>query len=208
MQKDSEVADAYVTFGTPTAVLVRPDGTIGSAAAGGTDDIRTLVKQIVAGNVPGPAPRPVAPPRPVQPPKPAAAQAPRGLSAIGKDAPVVELNNLDGEPVKLTDFAGQPTAVLFWNPGCGFCQRMLDDIKAWEKDRSPNAPKLVLISTGSADANKAHGLESTILLDQGFSTGQAYGASGTPSGIVIDAEGNIASNLAVGAPGVMELLRS
>ena len=35
MQKDNEVADAYQTYGTPTAVLVRPDGTIGSAAAGG-----------------------------------------------------------------------------------------------------------------------------------------------------------------------------
>ena len=31
MQKDNEVADAYQTYGTPTAVLVRPDGTIGSA---------------------------------------------------------------------------------------------------------------------------------------------------------------------------------
>jgi thiol-disulfide isomerase/thioredoxin len=132
MQKDSEVADAYVTFGTPTAVLVKPDGTIGSAAAGGTEEIRTLVKQIIANKVPVPAARPeaprVVPARPVQAPQPAAVPAPRGLTSIGKDAPVVELNNLDGEPVKLADFAGHPTAVLFWNPGCGFCQRMLDDL--------------------------------------------------------------------------------
>ena len=59
MQQDSEIADAYVTNGTPTAVLVSPDGTIASAAAGGGDDIRTLVKQAVEGRVPIPAPRPV-----------------------------------------------------------------------------------------------------------------------------------------------------
>ncbi len=33
MQKDNEIADAYLTGGTPTAVLVTPDGKIGSAAA-------------------------------------------------------------------------------------------------------------------------------------------------------------------------------
>jgi peroxiredoxin len=208
MQKDSEVADAYVTFGTPTAVLVRPDGTIGSAAAGGTDDIRTLVKQIVAGNVPVPAPRPVAPPRPVQPPKPAAAQAPRGLSAIGKDAPVVELNNLDGEPVKLTDFAGQPTAVLFWNPGCGFCQRMVDDLKAWEANPPEGAPKLLVVTTGEAESNRETGLQSPMVLDSGFTVGRAFGASGTPSAVLVDAEGKIASGLAVGGPTVISLLRN
>ena len=133
MQKDNEVADAYQTYGTPTAVLVRPDGTIGSAAAGGAQEIRTLVKQAAEGKVPVPRPRLAAVPRPVQARQPAPnAQAPRGIASIGKDAPVVELNNLDGEPVRLADFAGHPTAVLFWNPGCGFCQRMVDDLKAWE----------------------------------------------------------------------------
>src|SRR5829696_7536932 len=57
MQKDNEVADAYQTYGTPTAVLVRPDGTIGSASAGGADEIRTLVRQAAEGKVPMPKPR-------------------------------------------------------------------------------------------------------------------------------------------------------
>ena len=72
----------------------------------------------------------------------------------------------------------------------------------------PSAPKLVLISTGSADANREHGLSSTILLDQNFRTGEAYGASGTPSAILIDEAGNVSSGLAVGGPDVMSLLRS
>ncbi|MGH3994150.1 MAG: redoxin domain-containing protein, partial [Pseudonocardiaceae bacterium] len=211
MQQDSEVADAYMTFGTPTAVLVRPDGTIGSAAAGGSDEIRRLVKQAAEGKVPVPAPRPVAVPRPVQAqaPRPAAnAQAPRGIASIGKDAPIVELNNLDGEPVKLTDFAGQPTAVLFWNPGCGFCQRMVDDLKAWENNPPADAPKLLVVSTGDADRNRETGLKSPVILDSGFNVGRSFGASGTPSAVLVGADGKIASGLAVGGPTVISLLRN
>lgn len=43
LQQDREVAQAYQAQGTPTAVLVRSDGTIGSPLALGTDAIRSLV---------------------------------------------------------------------------------------------------------------------------------------------------------------------
>lgn len=205
MQKDSEIADAYMTFGTPTAVLVTPDGKIGSAAAGGASEIRTLVKQATEGKVPVPAPRPAPAPRAVQP---AAPQAPRGTANIGKDAPIVELANLDGETLRLADFAGQPTAVLFWNPGCGFCQRMVDDLKAWEQDKPADAPNLIVVSTGDADENRKAGLQSPVVLDSGFTVGRAFGASGTPSAVLVGADGKIASGLAVGGPTVISLLRN
>ena len=49
------------------------------------------------------------------------------------------------------------------------------------------------------------GLGSAIVLDQQFSTGRAFEASGTPSAILVDAEGRIASEVAVEAPAVMGL---
>jgi peroxiredoxin/uncharacterized membrane protein YphA (DoxX/SURF4 family) len=209
MQKDNEVADAYQTYGTPTAVMVWPDGTIGSAAVGGAQEIRTLVKQAAEGKVPVPKPRLAAVPRPAQVKRPAAtAQAPRGVASIGKDAPVVELNNLDGEPVKLADFAGHPTAVLFWNPGCGFCQRMVDDLKAWESNRPEGAPNLLVVSTGEVERNREQGFTSPVVLDSGFTVGRAFGASGTPSAVLVGADGKIASGLAVGGPTVISLLRN
>jgi peroxiredoxin/uncharacterized membrane protein YphA (DoxX/SURF4 family) len=211
MQKDSEVADAYMTYGTPTAVVVRPDGTIGSGAAGGSDDIRTLVKQAAEGRIPVPPPRLVAMPKAApapQPARPAAAAPPRGIASIGRDAPVVELANLDGETVKLADFAGHPTAVLFWNPGCGFCQRMADDLKAWEADPPADAPKLLIVSTGDAERNRELGLNSPVVLDTGFNVGRSFGASGTPSAVLVGADGKIASGLAVGGPTVLSLLRN
>ena len=46
---------------------------------------------------------------------------------------------------------------------------------------------------------------SPVLLDQQFAVGRAFGASGTPSAVLVDAEGKVASEVAVGAPGVLEI---
>ena len=43
LQQDREVMESYRASGTPSAVLIRPDGTIGSALAQGAEDIRALV---------------------------------------------------------------------------------------------------------------------------------------------------------------------
>jgi len=95
--------------------------------------------------------------------------------------------------------------VLFWNPGCGFCQQMLPDLKELEATSPEDAPKLLVVSAGSEEANKEMGITSPVLLDQNFAVGRAFGASGTPSAVLVDAEGKVASDIAVGAPAVLEL---
>jgi uncharacterized membrane protein YphA (DoxX/SURF4 family) len=55
LQWKAEVADDYECAGTPGAVLVRPDGTIGSAIAGGREAIARLVASLAA--APAQAPR-------------------------------------------------------------------------------------------------------------------------------------------------------
>lgn len=113
------------------------------------------------------------------------------------------LPDLDGNTFDLAANKDGKTLLVFWNPGCGFCKRMVDDIKAFEAKPPKNAPKLVLVSTGTVESNREFGLASTTLLDQGFNTGRAFGASGTPSAVLIDARGDVASEVAVGAPGVL-----
>jgi thiol-disulfide isomerase/thioredoxin len=108
--------------------------------------------------------------------------------------------------VDSSQFNGTGTLLLFWNPGCGFCQRMLPELKKWEGAKRTNAPRLVLISSGTVDANRAMGLRSTVLIDDKFFVGSLYGASGTPSGLLLDSKGKIASGLAVGEAKIMEVL--
>jgi peroxiredoxin len=125
---------------------------------------------------------------------------------VGDLAPTFTLPNLNGRTVNLSDFRGSRTLLLFWNPGCGFCQRMLDDLKAWEANPPAGAPKLLVVSTGSLESNQSLGLRAPVLLDQNnMSVGSKFGANGTPMAVLVDAQGRIASELAVGAPAVLGL---
>lgn len=190
LQEGNDVSGQFQAYGTPSAVLVSPAGMIASPLAQGATAIRALIT------------------KQQEPPKPvpmANGNARPAVPAVGELAPAVALPDLDGKEVALEDFKGHPTLVLFWNPGCGFCQRMLPDLKAWEQSRPAASPNLLIVSTGTVEANRAQGLTSPMLIDQGFATGSKFGASGTPMGVLVDAEGKIASQTAAGAPAVLAL---
>jgi peroxiredoxin/membrane associated rhomboid family serine protease len=209
LQKDWEVSEAYEVRGTPSAVLISPDGKVASPVSGGAEGIRGLLSYAVGERTQ----------LPVQPqqsqtqgqPCPncgkvhAAAPTVEASQKVGEEAPEVKLPDLEGNTVELADFRGEETLVLFWNPGCGFCQQMLPDLKEWEMQAPKDAPRLVVVSAGSEEANRGQGLTSSVLLDQSFAVGRAFGASGTPSAVLVDAQGKVASEVAVGAPGVLEL---
>jgi hypothetical protein len=82
---------------------------------------------------------------------------------------------------------------------------MLDDIKRLEMQQTKRLPKLVVISTGTIEANRAQGFKSTIVLNQGFNVASLYGAGGTPSAVLVSADGKVASELAVGAQAILAL---
>ncbi|MDQ6834257.1 MAG: TlpA family protein disulfide reductase, partial [Chloroflexota bacterium] len=124
---------------------------------------------------------------------------------IGERAPTIRLPNLAGKTITLDSFRGSDTLVLFWNPGCGFCSGMLDDLKAWEARAPKGAPKMLVVSTGDVEANRSMGLRATVVLDPNFSVGSSFGVTGTPSAIRVDAKGTIASPIAVGKDAVLAL---
>jgi thiol-disulfide isomerase/thioredoxin/uncharacterized membrane protein YphA (DoxX/SURF4 family) len=209
LQKDWEVSESYEVRGTPSAVLISPEGKISSPVAGGAEGIRSLLSYAVGER----AQLPVLPHQHQTEGQPcpncgkvhAAAPTMPAASDIGEPAPEVKLADLEGTTVELEDFRGQETLVLFWNPGCGFCQQMLPEIKQWEENRPEDTPGLLFVSAGAEEANREMKLSSPVLLDQNFATGRAFGASGTPSAVLVDAEGRIASEVAVGAPAVLGL---
>lgn len=204
LQDDFEVAERYLVTGTPSAVLVTSDGRIGSPVAAGEGAIADLVAYAAAG--PGnPVPWP-----PGQNGRAAPAAGPRApRSRVGDRVPPVTLTSMDGTRVSLSDsLAGDAdTLLIFWNPYCGFCQRMLGDLRAWEASRPADAPRITLISVGSVDANRALGLQAPVLLDEEFAVALQFGAPGTPSAVLVDAHGRIASPIAQGAAAVLELAR-
>jgi peroxiredoxin len=209
LQKEREVAEAYRVSGTSSALLVRPVGTIASPVAGGEESIRDLLAYAVGERAQLPMQQPAAQGQPCPDCGKVHAAAPTAVPAtkkVGEPAPEVNLPDLEGEIVELKDFSGgEDILVLFWNPGCGFCQQMLPDLKEWEQNTPEGAPKLLFVSAGTEEANREMGLASLVVLDQQFSVGRAFGASGTPSAVLVDAEGKVASEVVVGAPAVLEL---
>jgi peroxiredoxin len=203
LQTQYEVADAFLAHGTPAAVVVAADGTIASPVALGSDAIRGLLAQTIGGAVPAPA-RPYLAPVPNPNSGPA---APPAAARIGQPAPALSLPDLDGKIVSLADFRGSETLVVFWNPGCGFCTQMLPDLKRWESNSPPGAPKVLVVSTGTLEANREMGLRAPVLLDQSFTVGGRFGANGTPMAVLLDAGGKVASPVVAGAEAVLALAR-
>ena len=174
LQASRNVADAYGVTATPSAVLV-VDGKIASRVAAGSDAIRALIADAVQ-------------PPPVK---------------RGDLVPSVGLLDLSGGAVDLASLRGRVTLLLFWNPSCGFCQKMLHELKAWK--RPDGAPDLVVISSGPLEAGRHVGFRATVLVDPSFSSGRLFGAAGTPSAVVLDEQGRVASDVVVGAPAVFAL---
>src|SRR5262249_26164698 len=148
-----EVATAYQAFGTPAAVLIHPDGTLASLVAGGADAIAALVDDALSMTDPGAARAVVH----------VSGHAPGSLRAVAPSArrahrlPRLRLPHLQGHPVELADLVDRPTCLLFWNPRCSFCIRILDEIRAWERDPPPGAPGLLVISSGGAEEMRRSG---------------------------------------------------
>src|SRR5215211_5300707 len=138
LQKDWEVSESYEVRGTPSAVLIAPDGKVATPVAGGAEGIRGLLSYAVGERTQ----------LPMQPqqhqaegqPCPncgkvhAAAPTVEAAQKVGEEAPEVKLPDLEAKTVELADFRGEETLVLFWNPGCGFCQQMLSDLREWEQN--------------------------------------------------------------------------
>jgi methylamine dehydrogenase accessory protein MauD len=197
LQDDWEISEAYEVESTPSAVLVRLDGTIGSPVQEGVDSISGFLEYAV-----GESSRP---PMDSRGQRGVARAATRGLR-IGDPAPRFELPDLNGATLTLRYFEGEKLIILFWDPECGFCREMLPDLRTREKDPSKEASKLLVVSTGTRQANREMGLSSPVVLDEQLAVGPAYGAPGAPSAVLVDEHGRIATELAVGTPAVLALL--
>ena len=174
--------EAYEANGTPSAVLIGDDGTVATWLAAGSDWIESVVQQALAGlgRTPG--------------------------LPIGSELPELELTSLDETPIALRGAIQRESVLLFWNPGCGFCRSLHEDILTWESAPPQNAPALVIVSASEAFAVKAENFASTVLLDPEWEAASALGAHGTPMAVRVSEGGHVASVVAGGGPAVLELL--
>jgi peroxiredoxin len=194
IDSNHEVGTRYEYLGTPGAVVVDNTMHIASRLAAGADAIRELLTETLSG-------RRLIPVH-TAPPIPAPAPGP----APGTEAPDFELIDLTETTLRRSDLLGTTTLLLFWNPTCGFCQAMAEDLHDWERNREPTSPELVLVAAGDTHANQAFGFNSPVLLDTDQSVTSAYQIPGTPIGVLVGADGAVLTASLVGADAILHAL--
>jgi peroxiredoxin len=201
LQGEHSVADDYQAKWTPAAVFVSRYGKIASQVAYGDEAIRALVAETVGRDVRASAGNGARP----HGHGPQIAEG-RSSLRVGDPAPDFSIVDLQGEAVGAKDLLGRDTLLLFWDPGCPFCRAMSEDVTRWEEKPPKGAPRLVFVASGDAEkiGEASRSFKSRFLLDQEFEVGPLFGTNSTPSAVLIDRDGRIASIVGLG-PNVLAL---
>ena len=116
-------------------------------------------------------------------------------SALAPDFTVYDLN---GNPVKLSDYRGKPVVLNFWSSRCGPCLMEMPDFQEAYEDLGEEIHFLMVnVTDGSwdtVDSASAFIAENNytfpVFYDTDISAASAYGVSSLPTTYFIDAEGN------------------
>ena len=208
LQGASTVADEYQAKWTPAAVLISPDGKIASHVVAGDDAIRALVNHTIATGAFLPAENKDTATNIHRPRITTRITIGSSLFKVGESAPRFALPDLRGKTFNTEALLGRDTLLLFWDAQCPFCQAMFEDLRRWEENPPKGAPRLVYIASGAVkEARSKHqDLKSLTLLDEEFDIAPLFGSDSTPSAVLIDDEGRIASSLAKGSRNILSLI--
>jgi peroxiredoxin len=204
-QEQMEVASQFRAQGTPMGYRIDAAGRIASELTVGAEALLKLA---------------VAPPRRTPAPSPnGSAHGGKGdpslaRSRLNRDglkagviAPEFRLPRIDGGELALADFRGERVLLVFSDPECGPCQ----DLAARLQELRVQRPDLqvLMVSRRDVEANRAKanklGLSFPIVLQRQWEISLKYAMFATPVGYLIDEQGILASDVAVGVDPILAL---
>jgi thiol-disulfide isomerase/thioredoxin len=141
--------------------------------------------------------------------------APAALASglIGKPAPEVRLDLLDGGRFRLADHRGHVVVLDFWASWCGPCMQAMPEVDALVAEFADHGVKLVAVNLQEDRAAVASALERlkvhpAVALDVDGALAEHYQVTAIPQTVVIDAEGNVAQLFVGAAPSLRDELRA
>jgi hypothetical protein len=183
VDEDLALYHAFHGYGTPSAIALKPDATVGSYVAAGSEAVTDLFARVLRGGLDGEATLPLIP---------------------GMVVPSFGVPSLSGENPSVSP--GAETVLLFWDPAADACRAMRRGLRRWESGRRPGGPRLVIVSSDDAEGARADGFLSVVLLDRGSRIRAAFGVDGAPAAVRVDADGRVASAVVAGAAEVLAML--
>lgn len=136
---------------------------------------------------------------------------PTGLP-VDSIAPPFELPAYQGGKRSLAQLVanGKPVLLIFTNPNCRPCVALFKEIKDWQESHDDQLT-IALISVGTIKenfVNVARNRLGQVLLQEKREVGEQYGARATPTAVVVNTSGRIASPVAAGAGEIKKLLQT
>jgi peroxiredoxin len=140
-------------------------------------------------------------------------------SKIGRDglkpgtpAPDFTLPRLDGGELSLSRFRGRRVLLVFSDPHCGPCDALLPELERLARARGRvEALQVLMVSRGEAEENRRkvrqHHLTFPVALQKQWEVSRRYAMFATPVGYLIDKQGRIARDVAVGVEPILALAR-
>jgi peroxiredoxin len=121
---------------------------------------------------------------------------PPGLP-VGTPAPAFALPNVEGKTTTLEELVGEgkPLALVFVGVNCDACHVMLPDLARWQATL-PDRITIALLGAGTKEELRelaeVYGL-ANVLVQEEAEAFHAYRAAATPSVVIVDTDGRIAS---------------
>jgi peroxiredoxin len=129
-----------------------------------------------------------------------------GLAA-GTVAPPFTLPRLDGGELSLSDYAGRAVLLVFSDPDCRPCDLLAPKLQRLSK-KTP-AVSVLMVSRGDPDRNRRkvaeHGLTFPVVLQDQWKLSREYAKFATPIAYLIDGQGRIAADVALGIDAILAL---
>jgi peroxiredoxin len=189
----------FVAAGTPVAYLLDEQGSVARPLAVGANEVIDMARDISAnGRTPLPTQRALSESR-IQ----------RSGLAPGSLAPRFTLEDIHGAPVNFDDFAGRRVLLVFSDPHCRPCDELTPHLVRIQRDHKADV-RIVMVSRGDREENRRkaerHGVNFPVLVQPGWKVSRDYGIFATPVAFLIDEQGTIEREVAVGTDQINSLL--
>jgi peroxiredoxin len=209
LQNEMEVVARYRAQGTPMGYRIDAAGRIASELAVGSEP---LLKLATVRAPASPGSRDSGNGKPAQHgkhPDPSLARSRLNRSGLkaGEMAPDFTLPRIDGGELALADLRGERVLLVFSDPSCGPCDELAPRLQELHLQR-PDL-QVVVISRRDAEATRAKaaalGLTYPIVMQKQWEVSLQYGMFATPIGYLIDEQGMLLSDVAVGFEPILAL---
>jgi peroxiredoxin len=198
LQQHSDSIEAFRGLGTPAAYLLDAEGRVDEPLAIGAIEVPSLAQTAARSR------RKLGSERMLS-----ESRIERGGLSAGTPAPPFALPDLSGTTVSLADYLGKKVLLVFIDPHCGPCDALAPQLVHLHEKHLNDGMAVVLVGRGDLEENrskaKQFGIEFPYVLQERWKLSKQYGIFATPVGFLIDEQGVIAHEVAVGPDRIIAL---